>query len=81
MRGRTPLQLAATALFLTACSMPMPLPDGGRVRVFDGGITQRFPVLPPAKAQKVVVGAGFACALTTTGTVRCWGASGQTSSP
>lgn len=80
-RGEGARNFALLALLLSACSMPMPMPDAGRGRGYDGGITDRFPVLPNAKATKVVVGATFACALTTTQTVRCWGASGQTSDP
>ena len=45
--------------------------DGGA----DGGEVSPYPVLAKARAKKVQVGVGYACALTTTGTVRCWGQS------
>lgn len=42
----------------------------------DAGVEpSKYPVLPLARATKVVVGVGYACALTSTGTVRCWGQS------
>ncbi|MFT3713776.1 MAG: hypothetical protein QM817_39455 [Archangium sp.] len=77
-----PTRLVSASLFLlVGCSMPMTQPDAGRPGRFDGGVTDRFPVLPAVKAKKVVVGDGFACALTVAGTVRCWGAAGQPKNP
>lgn len=77
MSRLTMSSLAVVALLGGAACGPITrgtgMGDGG----VDGGEVSLYPVLPKARAKKVVVGNGMACALTTTGSIRCWGFPGD----